>query len=258
MRLCHTQQVRSLAADVRASARPPRPGNQYDYPQLWGTRRIGRIVARIQHSSPRLATYPSLQSRLVVARFHYASVSMAFHGSANQPTQKAGSARLSESLGVLDNSPALTTGADGERPCATPDMAMASEPSARATPPPFSIAIRKIQRQRARSASCVESGRLQEEVAAAGTLFAAKLCFVSWVRGRGMAKLPRVYAEAREPDCCSLLRRTIEQRAVEWSRWVCHAAWRQLPTEDLRALVAYIHKLAPFKCCAINSASCEI
>jgi cytochrome c oxidase cbb3-type subunit I/II len=39
---CHTEQVRSLAADVRRFGAPTEPWEtKYDYPQLWGTRRIG-------------------------------------------------------------------------------------------------------------------------------------------------------------------------------------------------------------------------
>ena len=45
--LCHTQQVRFLFADVRRWGPPTAAWEtRYDYPQLWGTRRIGPDLAR--------------------------------------------------------------------------------------------------------------------------------------------------------------------------------------------------------------------
>jgi cytochrome c oxidase cbb3-type subunit I/II len=44
---CHTEQVRYVAADVRRFGAPTAAWEtQYDYPQLWGTRRIGPDLAR--------------------------------------------------------------------------------------------------------------------------------------------------------------------------------------------------------------------
>jgi cytochrome c oxidase cbb3-type subunit I/II len=44
---CHTEQVRSIDADVRRFGAPTAAWEtQYDYPQLWGTRRIGPDLAR--------------------------------------------------------------------------------------------------------------------------------------------------------------------------------------------------------------------
>jgi cytochrome c oxidase cbb3-type subunit 2 len=45
--LCHTQQVRFLSADVRRWGAPTEAWEtRYDFPQLWGTRRIGPDLAR--------------------------------------------------------------------------------------------------------------------------------------------------------------------------------------------------------------------
>ena len=45
--LCHTQQVRFLPSDVRRWGPPTQAWEtQYDFPQLWGTRRIGPDLAR--------------------------------------------------------------------------------------------------------------------------------------------------------------------------------------------------------------------
>src|SRR6266481_4781024 len=44
---CHTEQIRSLAADVRRFGAPTEAWEtKYDYPQLWGTRRIGPDLSR--------------------------------------------------------------------------------------------------------------------------------------------------------------------------------------------------------------------
>jgi hypothetical protein len=44
---CHTQQVRYLPADVQRFGAPTRAWEtQYEYPQLWGTRRVGPDLAR--------------------------------------------------------------------------------------------------------------------------------------------------------------------------------------------------------------------
>ena len=51
---CHTQQVRSLAEDVRRFGAPTEPWEtKYDYPQLWGTRRIGPDLSREFNLRPR-------------------------------------------------------------------------------------------------------------------------------------------------------------------------------------------------------------
>jgi len=88
---CHTQQIRSLAADVRRFGAPT---------EAWETSMItatlghsphrAGFVARVQPSSPRLATHSSLRSPLVVRRFRDASVSWLFDGS---PIAHTGSAR---------------------------------------------------------------------------------------------------------------------------------------------------------------------
>ncbi|MCK9213672.1 MAG: cbb3-type cytochrome c oxidase subunit II, partial [Rhodoferax sp.] len=45
--LCHTQQVRFLPTDIRRWGPPTQAWEtQYDFPQLWGTRRIGPDLAR--------------------------------------------------------------------------------------------------------------------------------------------------------------------------------------------------------------------
>jgi len=128
---------------------------------------------------------------------------------------------------------------------ATPDMAMASEPSARATPPTVPIAITGGYSNSAPVLHPeLNPDDLQEEVSRGGTLFAANCasCHGSSGRGDGRASaslLPRpanlTAASYSDERLSSVLWNGVSGSAMP--------PWRQLPTEDLRALVAYIHSL---------------
>jgi len=126
-----------------------------------------------------------------------------------------------------------------------PDMAMASQASARATPPTVPIAMTGGYSDSApvlHPAS--NSNDLQEEVSRGATLFAANCASCHGVAGRGDGKasvslLPR-------PANLTAARFSDERlSSVLWNGVAGSSMppWRQLPTEDLRALVAYIHSL---------------
>jgi len=52
----------------------------------------------------------------------------------------------------------------------------------------------------------------------------SELCFVSRINRKGRwQSLRESIAETGQPHCCPFLRSTIEQRAMEWSRWVRYA-----------------------------------
>jgi mono/diheme cytochrome c family protein len=124
-------------------------------------------------------------------------------------------------------------------------MAMASEPSARATPPNVPIAMTggySLTAPVLHPAS--DPNDLQEEVSHGETLFAANCasCHGSAGRGDGKASAsllpkPANLAAARFSD--------ERLSSVLWNGVTGSAMppWRQLPSEDLRALVAYIHSL---------------
>ena len=128
---------------------------------------------------------------------------------------------------------------------ATPDMAMASDASARATPPTVPIAMTGGYSDSApvlHPAS--DPDDLQEEVSRGAALFAANCASCHGPAGRGDGKasaslLPR-------PANLTAARFSDERlSSVLWNGIAGSAMppWRQLPTEDLRALVAYIHSL---------------
>ena len=246
---CHTQQIRFLAADVRRFGAPTEAWEtKYDYPQLWGTRRIGPDLAREFNLRPGDWQLTHLYNpRLVVRDSMMPPYPWLFSGSANQPTQEA--LDLLAYLQSLGRARQLSgferqALASSVQP-ATPDMAMPSEPSARATPPTVPIAMTGGYSDSApvlHPAS--DPADLQEEVSQGGTLFAANCatCHGSTGRGDGKASaslLPK-------PANLTAARFSDERlSSVLWNGVAGSAMppWRQLPTEDLQALVAYIHSL---------------
>src|SRR6266851_190720 len=246
---CHTQQIRSLAADVRRFGTPTEPWEtKYDYPQLWGTRRIGPDLSREFNLHPCDWQLTHLYNpRLVVRDSVMPPYPWLFDGSPGQPTQ--------EGLDVLAYIQSLgrarqLSGFDRQTLASsvqleTPDMAMASEPSARATPPAVPIAmVGGYSLSAPVLHPALDPADLQEEVSRGGMLFAANCasCHGSAGRGDGNASAsllpkPANLTAARFSDerLSSVLWNGVEGSAMP--------PWRQLPTEDLRGLVAYIHSL---------------
>jgi len=170
-----------------------------------------------------------------------------WNGSVNQPTQEA--LDLLAYLQSLGRARQLSgfdqqTAASNVR-SAMPDMAMASEPSARATPPTVPIAMTGGYSDSApvlRPAS--DTNDLQEEISRGGTLFAANCASCHGVVGRGDGEAS-VSLLPRPANLTAALFSDERLSSVLWNG-VAESSmppWRQLPTEDLRALVAYIHSL---------------
>jgi cytochrome c oxidase cbb3-type subunit I/II len=88
---CHTEQIRTTLADVARFGAPTAAWEtQYDYPQLWGTRRIGPDLAR--ESDVRSGDWQLTHlynPRLVVRDSVMPAYSYMFDGSASQPNQEA-------------------------------------------------------------------------------------------------------------------------------------------------------------------------
>ncbi len=246
---CHTQQIRSLAADVRRFGAPTEAWEtKYDYPQLWGTRRIGPDLSREFNLHPRDWQLTHLYNpRLVVRDSVMPPYPWLFSGSANQPTQEGldllaylQSLGRARQLSGFERQPLLSS----VQP-ATPDMAMPSEPSARATPPSVPIAMTGGYSDSAPVLHPASNpADLQEEVSRGGTVFAANCasCHGSAGKGDGRASaslLPK-------PANLTAARFSDERlSSVLWNGITGSAMppWRQLPTEDLRALVAHIESL---------------
>jgi cbb3-type cytochrome c oxidase subunit I len=246
---CHTQQIRSLAVDVRRFGAPTEAWEtKYDYPQLWGTRRIGPDLAREFNLRPRDWQLTHLYNpRLVVWDSVMPPYPWLFNGDPNQPTQ--------EGLDVLAYLQSLgrarqLSGFDRQTLAAsvqpeTFDMAMASEPSARATPPAVPIAMMggySLSAPVLHPAS--DPDDLQEEVSRGGTLFAANCASCHGSAGRGDGKA----SASLLPKPANLTAARFSDERLSSVLWNGVAGssmppWRQLPAEDLRALVAYVHSL---------------
>ena len=246
---CHTEQVRSLAADVRRFGAPTEAWEtKYDYPQLWGTRRIGPDLSREFNLRPRDWQLTHLYNpRLVVRDSVMPPYPWLFDGSPDQPTQ--------EGLDVLAYIQSLgrarqLSGLDRQMPQsgvqpATMDMAIAGAPSARATPPAVPIAMMggySLSAPLVHPAS--DPNDLQEEVSRGGALFAANCASCHGSAGRGDGKASASLLP--KPANLTAARFSDERlSSVLWNGVAGSAMppWRQLPTEDLRALIAYIQSL---------------
>jgi cbb3-type cytochrome c oxidase subunit I len=248
---CHTQQIRSLADDVRRFGAPTEAWEtKYDYPQLWGTRRVGPDLAREYNVRPRDWQLTHLYNpRLVVTDSVMPPYSWLFSGSPDRPTQEGldllayieslGRARQLSGFERQESGPSVQTG--------TSDMAMASEPSAKATPPSVPVAMTggySLSAPVLHPASNPDD--LQEEVSRGKSLFAANCASCHGAAGLGDGKastslLPRpanlTAARFSDDRLSSVLWNGVAGTSMP--------PWRQLPTEDLRALVAYIHSLHP-------------
>jgi len=246
---CHTQQIRFLAADVRRFGAPTEAWEtKYDYPQLWGTRRIGPDLSREFDLHPRDWQLTHLYNpRLVVRDSVMPPYPWLFSGNANQPTQEA--LDLLAYLQSLGRARQLSgfeqqVLVSNVRP-ATPDMAMPREASARATPPTVPIAMTGGYSGSAPVLHPSSNpGDLQEEVSRGGTLFAANCASCHGAAGRGDGKA----SSSLLPKPANLTAARFSDERLSSVLWngVAGSAmppWRQLPAEDLRALVAYIDSL---------------
>ncbi|CAN5266717.1 hypothetical protein BH10CYA1_BH10CYA1_36370 [soil metagenome] len=88
---CHTQQVRLVASDVQRFGAPTQAWEtQYEYPQLWGTRRVGPDLAResgIRSDDWQLTHL--YNPRLIVADSTMPGYPWLFEGSAGKPGKDA-------------------------------------------------------------------------------------------------------------------------------------------------------------------------
>src|SRR5258706_12981314 len=142
---CHTQQVRSLAADVRRFGAPTEAWEtKYEYPQLWGTRRIGPDLSREFNIRPRDWQLTHLYNpRLVVRDSVMPPYPWLFKGNVNQPTQEG--LDLLAYLQSLGRARQLS-GFDQQMMAssvhaAISELSMTGVPSARATPLTVPIAM---------------------------------------------------------------------------------------------------------------------
>ena len=246
---CHTEQVRSLAADVRRFGAPTEPWEtKYDYPQLWGTRRIGPDLSReFNLRTPDWQLTHLFNPRLVVRDSVMPPYPWLFSGSANQPTREG--LDLLTYLQSLGRARQLS-GFDRQTLASSvqsdaPEMAIANEPSGRATPPAVPIPIMggySLSTPVLHPAS--DSNDLEEELSRGAALFAANCASCHGSAGEGDGKA----AASLFPKPANLTAARFSDERLSSVLWngvagTAMPPWRQLPTEDLRSLVAYIQSL---------------
>jgi cbb3-type cytochrome c oxidase subunit I len=246
---CHTQQIRSVAPDVRRFGAPTEAWEtKYDYPQLWGTRRVGPDLSREFNVRPRDWQLTHLYNpRFVVRDSVMPGYPWLFSGSANEPTQEGldllaylqSLGRARELSGLDRQGPASVTAPE------TSDMAMPGEPLARATPPAVPVPMLGGHSLSAPVLHpAAEAADLQEEVNRGAVLFSANCASCHGCAGKGDGEasaslLPR-------PADLTAARFSDERlSSVLWNGIAGSAMppWRQLPVEDLRALIAYIQTM---------------
>jgi cytochrome c oxidase cbb3-type subunit I/II len=246
---CHTEQVRYLAADVRRFGAPTEPWEtKYDYPQLWGTRRIGPDLSReFNLHTPDWQLTHLFNPRLVVRDSVMPPYPWLFDGNPNQPTQEG--LDLLAYLQSLGRARQLS-GFDRQvlAPGIQPEMAeiaISDEPSARATPPAVPVAMiggYSLSAPVLHPAS--NPNDLQEEVIRGASLYAANCATCHGSAGNGDGKA----SASLLPKPANLTAARFSDERLSGVLWngIAGSAmppWRQLPTEDLRALVAYVQGL---------------
>lgn len=247
---CHTQQIRSLAADVRRFGAPTEAWEtKYDYPHLWGTRRIGPDLSRefnLRSSDWQLTHL--YNPRLVFRDSVMPGFPWLFNGSPNEPTQE-GLDLLAylQSLGRARELSGLDRQRAADPPSETSEMAMTGDPFAGATPPTVPVAMVGGYSTTApvlHPASNPDD--LQEEISRGRSFFAANCasCHGSAGNGDGPASLSLL----PKPADLTAARLSDERlSSVLWNGITGSAMppWRQTSAEDLRALIAYIRALYP-------------
>jgi cytochrome c oxidase cbb3-type subunit I/II len=246
---CHTQQIRFLAADVRRFGAPTETWEtKYDYPQLWGTRRIGPDLSRESTVHPQDWQLTHLYNpRLVVGDSIMPPYPWLFDGGPSQPRREGldvvaylqflGRAR---ELSGFDRQARASSANSG-----TSDMTMAGEPSARATSPTVPIAMTggySVSVPVLHPASDPED--LHVEVSRGRALFTANCASCHGPAGLGNGDA----SAGLLPKPANLTAARFSDERVSGVLWngipgSSMPPWRQLAAEDLRTLIAYVQSL---------------
>jgi cbb3-type cytochrome oxidase cytochrome c subunit/mono/diheme cytochrome c family protein len=236
---CHTQLIRSTEDDVRRFGVPTEPWETAnDFPQMWGTRRIGPDLSR-QHGRKSLdwQLVHLWNPRYVVPDSNMPSYSWLFDGTPTQPNQEARDlVAYLESLGR----DAKLAGLTGPRPLPGLDpeeekrRGMFCDCAIARTPgPTLLLSTRMEPSERSRFARRGAESFVRH----------CSGCHGAQGRGDGLA------AEALLPKPRDLSTATYSDRALSEALWngrkgSSMPAWNELTSNELRALAVYVQTLA--------------
>lgn len=239
---CHTEQVRSVVADTRRFGVPTEPWEtRYDYPQLWGTRRIGPDLSRehgLRSDDWQLAHL--YNPRSTVPDSIMPGYSWMFRGSASAPGSDAlDLVAYLRSLGRERDlaDPGMTSQTNGE-------MEMSAAVEATPAEPPTRVRD-TVMGLDAEAPVFMRSGRYDRALLQQGQVFYAHNC--SGCHG--------THADGAGPAAVALLPRPINLHMEHFSDehmatvlWDGVAgssmpAWRQWDKHDLAAVAAYVDSL---------------
>jgi cytochrome c oxidase cbb3-type subunit 2 len=236
---CHTQQVRYLEADMRRFGAPTLAWEtRFDYPQLWGTRRIGPDLARESGNRPEDWQYVHLYNpRAIVPRSVMPASPWLFDGAPDRPRQDARD--LVAYLATLGRARELA-GPEGEaralQACQCPDDPMAQMA--------FHAPSVNVSPARARRTGSIPTLPASDDRAHGDALYADYCAGCHGALGRGdgpgaagLRPVPTNLAEHRYTDA----------RLAE-SLWhgvagTAMPAWRDMPAADLAAVAGTVQRL---------------
>lgn len=249
--LCHTQQVRFLPTDIRRWGPPTQAWEtQYDFPQLWGTRRIGPDLARasgVRSADWQLTHLHNPQS--VVPGSAMPPFPWLFKGSPARPTAAANDllaylntlGRARQSAGGVAMSKKVDTEMDPammaeiESLCAAPFV---NPSQANSDIPTFSTVTN------ATSGSVAPPSTGQKLAARGAELFAQNCAGCHGSAGDGAGRA----AEGLLPRPANLRASRYSTQGLASILWNGVAgssmpAWRDLPAADLASLVTHVQTL---------------
>ncbi len=247
---CHTQMVRSTDYDVRRFGPVSRAWeSDGDYPQMWGTRRIGPDLARESKRRPTDWQMTHLYDpRYVVPRSIMPRYPWLFNGSANSPTQEAVDlVAYIESLGrnaqlagldltaiEAESSENITSGQDLEKTDIHSVMDNSQIPLDKGNAPMLLGNWTKDER-----AALAEEGR---------KLFVNNCAGCHSAPGTGKAPAAEsLFPKPKELEHIHLSDKLLSQVLWNGVKGTAMPSWHEMSLRDLRALAVYVDQLSQAK-----------
>lgn len=243
---CHTQQVRVVQSDIQRFGAPTRAWEtQYDYPHLWGTRRVGPDLAResgIRSDDWQLTHL--YNPRMVVADSVMPGYPWLFDGSADKPGKDAQDLLCYiKSLGRARQ----LSGSDANQftlavNCACPEDVKKLETEVTSTNASPSRARRSTSRIAVSLPS--DPDQLTTDIRRGKSIFAQNCATCHGDGGRGDG--PAAATLLPHPSNLTASRistSTLSSIIMNGLPGTAMPAWREMPQKDVEALVAFLSTL---------------